>query len=289
MNEQEMKELRERTPDKTPDKPNEGARSEMMSPLLRQPSIRVKDRMSVRMTIQDLNNQNRMTFGRSRNASSFNDFTAALLNIPMENDDCVIFPWDEETKEFVIEDESKINSIENVSRDDIDAVFARLKQSEYFDLYANMHYKLMSPFVLVLIVIIVFLLFFQDSFSFKKNKNAVVAVFLGVFGILLIMIILVSIFWARYLKRRLAAREADFSKILNELNSEVFCDKDVFWKCGKLGTYIQLDLNYRFKNLDEPKSRNGSNSVKNKISISMNIDQTTMLAKLLDQTRMSTK
>lgn len=257
-------------------------------------SIRVRDKQSLRVSIaqepQPVFN-NRLTFRASRRSSSVNDFTAALMQLPEEGDGCIIFPWDEEYKEFVIEDEAKVNAIEAITREEIDLVFERLKSSPYHDLYGNMHYKLIIPFVVLLAIIVIILVFFQDSFKFVKNSNSVIGVFFVIFGILFLIIVLVSIFWARYLKKRLAQREIEFTRILNEINSEIFCEKDVFWKCGKLGTYIQLDLNYKFKALDdsptlEKKVSNGSRQNKQqKISISMNLEQTSILAEILDHSR----
>lgn len=269
---------------------------DMSAPFGQRSSIRVRDKLSLRVSLNlepQPAFQNRMTFRASRRSSSVNDFTAALMQLPEEGDGCIIFPWDEEYKEFVIEDEAKVNSVHVITREEIDLVFERLKASPYHDLYGNMHYKLIIPFVILLAVIVIILVFFQDSFKFVKNSNSVIGVFFVIFGILFLMIVLVSIFWARYLKSRLAQREVDFTRILNEINSEIFCDKDVFWKCGKLGTYVQLDLNYKFKALEdsptlEKKGSNGSRQNKpnqQKISISMNLEQTSILAEILDHSR----
>ena len=252
-----------------------------------QPSIRVRDKSSIKLP----NNQSqRMTF-RSENRSKANDFVSAMLEIPKETDHCILFPWDDELKEFVIEDETKVNAVENLTREDLYKVFEELKKSEFYDLYGNMHMKLMTPFAVLLFGIIVFILFFRDKVHSSNNNNVVVVVFFCLFGVIFLLIIIISIFWARYLKKRLNQRETDFNRILNDLNSEYFCDKDVFWKCGKLGTYIQLDLNYKFNGIgeDNNKSRGKTSNVsmRNKISISLNLDQTNTLAKILDDTRKS--
>lgn len=281
MKEQELKEL------SNPNSPNNRAfdeKTEPLNPSFRYTSIRIRDKNSVRL-VDPLPQNNRLTFKNSRRSSG-NDFTLALLNMPQEAENCVIFPWDDELKEFVIEDEQKVAAVENLTKEDVDTVFERLKRSPFHDLYGNMHLKLMLPFLFLLIGIILFLLFFKDSVHIAQNNNTVIVVFFALFGFIFLLIIVISIFWARYLKRRLAARENDFTRILNELNSEVFCDKDLFWKCGKLGTYIQLDLNYKFKALNEDGQRSkGSNSARNKISISMNFEQTNMLAQILENTR----
>lgn len=241
-------------------------------------SIRVRgDRASL------IGQPQRATFRTNRNQTSFNQFTQALIDIPKDNSYSIVFPWDEALAEFVIEDEAKVAAVENVTRDDINMVFAKLKESPYYDLYGNMHYKLMAPFVLLLAAIVIFLLFFQDSFKETKNSNIIVVTFFAIFAVIFLLIVVVSIFWAKYLKHRLAAREEDFSELLKHLNLEYFTDKDVFWKCGKFGTYVQLELNYKYKEMDDLK--NNSQSAKNMISINMSFEQTDMLAKVLQEIR----
>lgn len=274
-------ELKERLNHSITDSPVKGGKESIFGP--RNASIRVRDKNSIRMTLNHQTTQNRMTFRTNRNTSSFNQFTQALINMPEENENCVIFPWDEDLKEFVIEDEKKVNSVQNITREDIDMVFAKVKESPYFDLYGNMHLKLLTPFLILLLGIVLFLLFYQGQVNGTKNTNMIVTVFFIMFALILLLIIVVSIFWARYLKNRLAKREIDFTEILNQFNSDYFADKDVFWKCGKLGTYIQLDLNYEFKGMEYKIGSAKSPDSKNKISISINADQSKMLAEILQQ------
>lgn len=274
-------ELKERLVPSRQDSPQMVARESIIGG--RHASIRVRDKNSMRMTIVRQNTQNRLTFRTNRNTTSFNQFTQALLNMPEENENCVIFPWDEDSKEFVIEDEVKVNSIQNTTRDDIDMVFAKLKESPYFDIYGNMHLKLLTPFAVLLVGIILFLFFYQGQVKGNKNANMIITVFFVMFALILVLIIVVSIFWARYLKNRLSQREEAFTAILNQFNSDYFADKDVFWKCGKYGTYIQLDLNYEFKGLDDRVgSRSKNLDSKNQISISMSMEQSRMLAEILN-------
>ena len=178
----------------------------------------------------------------------------ALMEIPEEDEDKIIFPWDEDLQEFVVQDYHKILTIDKLSEADIEGVFYALKQSEYFNLYGKMHFYLMIPFLAVLSLIVVLIVVYQDYIG-SSLKSAIVffmIVVLVVFGLIIGM----SLYWSNLLKDRLHLREVNFQEILDRLNKEMFIAKDVSWKTGHYGTYIELDIHHNLTELRMSQRKN---------------------------------
>lgn len=165
------------------------------------------------------------------------EFENALEHIPHVPNG-IVFPWDEEKQKFVFEDYHLELAEDRLTREEIQEVFLQLKQSEYYDMYGDMHFKLMLPFLAMVILAAVLLFFYQALLREVSGWLIILGVIMGMFLVLLIS----AWCWSHFLRIRFNLREASFREILNNVNQWLFVDKKVQWSVGHFGSYIELDI-----------------------------------------------
>lgn len=183
---------------------------------------------------------------KPNNGSTSNQFQTEMRKLPPSSELSLIFPWCEDEKTFRLPDVELLERYERVTAQDIETVLQNLRQSDYYDLYKDMNKKLWMPYIGGLVLATATAMWYARSAKEGEGENLAVVVLFALFLAVLVMSLLTAFFWSRYLQRRIQARQLDFEARLNDLNGEIFVEKELFWKTGKFGTYLQLDLNYLY-------------------------------------------
>ena len=178
-------------------------------------------------------------------------FEEDLHNLPANTDWIIVFPWDDSLQDFTVEDYHRLLTIEHITQEDVETVFAQLASSPFHNPYGDLPTKFSIAFLGLLCVLGILLYFNQATLSMGR---AMISLLLAL-GLLLALVCLFTMYSNQYLAARLDAREKTFTEILDTLNKDKFAQKDVQWKCGHFGTFIELDLNYKMRRLSLRKQK----------------------------------
>jgi len=165
------------------------------------------------------------------------EFEDAMMAVPAEDDHTLIFPWNEQGRQFSTEHYDRVRNFQFVTEAEINKVFAALKESSYYDLYGTVHYWLGVGMVALLGTIGLVYYLYSDSFTLGSAIVYFILSSLLFFG----LAVSASVYWNQAMRKRLVDRERDFTRILEQANQETFRARGVEWICGHFGTFVEID------------------------------------------------
>ena len=189
----------------------------------------------------------RRTFGVRRRyrgggpGSRLSPIQAALLNRPDTDETKIIFPLS--VGEFSRTEFDPALTENRVSERDIDRVIEEVHSQPNFRIRQPWIIYII-PFIMIAFFIAMFLILFTQASDLAGTSVLVIPV-LMFGGMFVVLTVIIAIFCCAQssAQKRLNQREKEIKAVLSKYN-RVWSSKEVSWRVGTLGAWLQLDLDF---------------------------------------------
>lgn len=171
------------------------------------------------------------------------EMTLAMLQRPMTTQSRIVFCY---MFDQYIKSEFNPNATQGrVTEADVDRVLQAVANAKYFKAQLSPVYLLAFLAVFILTNGFFVLLFFYITLG-MKSKDQMTYIFIIPLGFVVTFISLIVLGCKVTEKSRqiLAMREQEINMILDDFNKNEYSMKQISWKAGKYGSWLQMDLNF---------------------------------------------
>ena len=188
---------------------------------------------------------------RTASRAQSSPFMIALATAPFTDQTKVIFRYDQLTGDYITIDFNPMQTLGHVTQEDIEKVFSTLKKLPNYR--TNTTFLALINILMILLPLAaygLFLYFFITKITYSGSITVILVSVLVATALLMILIFGFSFGYGYYLRYKIRKRTEEINQCLQDFNQKEFSAKQVFWKVGTLGAWIQLDLNYVFAQMN---------------------------------------
>lgn len=181
---------------------------------------------------------------------SSKEFAEVWDTAPQSSEYKIVFPWDQDVKEYSTIDFMPQTVGNRVSYTDMTSVMQSLKCIEQYDSEAFIKSKRILKNLLILVPIITavcMLFFLYDHIDIPGEPINLAIIVAPIFMAEVAWLLLLNKWTKHNIKSMLEHRQLEIVDILDAWNQNKFGPLGLHWSSGNLGAWLELDVLYRFK------------------------------------------